>query len=463
MSLSYYSPWSVYNQPGRLRLQEPGASLFDIETPPIVRRAGPRRPRPVRSVGRPPIVLHRGIAGPYIPPGAGGYPTAESPTGYTTGLTEAGLTEAPEDTTVPPPTVTPPAGGEVTPPPTGVPKPEEDDEDKRLLALIDRLYPALPTAKPYEEQPVSPWMLAAAVLPALFGAPEASAAVATGMLGGRMQRRLTEEERIAKEQARTGERAEKRAAFLMPFFAAKAGERERAKLTELGIRERSRLSDERLRLDQQRERFNQTLRASQFAFDQFRHFNPSAYQQAALNLRGIDQRIRTAHNQAQEALADGRLDEARRHNRAVEDLTRQARDLTRQQIDIARRKALEPQADPTDVVNLYKFAGEQMLALQSELSFTTDPEASKGLQADIDYYRQLEQQLRPQINRIGQGRGLAAAGTGAERTYQTRHSGTLTSSQVQTMIRQALAQGKTRAQVRQALIEEDIDPSRFGF
>jgi hypothetical protein len=61
------------------------------------------------------------------------------------------------------------------------------------------------------------------------------------------------------------------------------------------------------------------------------------------------------------------------------------------------------------------------------------------------------------------GRGFSAGGTGTERTYQTKYSGTMTSSQVADMIAKARSAGRNPAQIRAALQEDGINPADFGF
>jgi len=358
------------------------------------------------------------------------------------------------------------------PPVGGVPQPVTPEEGhESLLETWNRLFPPdrdyLATAReklgpePEAAGPfrISPFELVAMALPALFGSPEGSAAMYRGALAGHLQRSQAAEaarqqyaERAGKLAEQIEAREERRAMGLLPYEREKASERERRRLRE-----------QRLALERQREAFNQSLQSARFAFEQFRWANPSAYQQQAVRLRELELAIREAHNRALEANAAGRLDEARRHNRVAEDLTRQARDLTRQQIDLARQRLA--QAGPggqtaAQTLSLYKFVEDQVQDLQANLSYAFDPEQRKALEDDLRYYRGIQQELR---SKVTGGLGGGGGQTGG-RTYalKTRPGEMVTSAEIQQMIKQALARGKTRAEIRAALEADGIPPEVFG-
>jgi len=281
-----------------------------------------------------------------------------------------------------------------------------------------------------------------------------------GALAGHLQRAQAASEAREKYAERAGKlaeqieaREERRALGLLPYEREKAAERERR-----------RLSEQRLALDRQRTSFTQALQRAQFAFEQFKWANPSEYQRQTLRLREIDQAIRDAHYRAQEANASGRLDEAKRHNRVVEDLTRQARDLTRQQIDIARQRLAQGGGTggqtAAQTLSLYKFVEEQVQDLQEQLNYAFDPVQRQSIEDDLRYYRGLQRELRTKVTG-----GLGGSGQAGGRTYQlkTRPGETVTSADVQRMIRQALANGKTREEIRAALEADGIPPANFGF
>lgn len=455
MSISWRNP--------PFSLRDPGDILYSVPLPPPP--PAPARPRrPVRP--RSPITT---MAGTPASVGPLETPRMQLARAWGYGAGTAGAEP-------PPPPALPTKGA--IPPVGGVPQPmvdstsvAEEDREEDLLATWNRLFPPdrdyLAAAKeklgPEPEGAgefrISPFELMSMALPALFGSPEGSAAMYRGALGGHLQRGQLASEAREKYAERAGKlaeqveaREERRALGLLPYEREKASERARR-----------RISEQRLALDRQRESFNQSLRSAQFAFDQFQWANPSAYQQQSLRLRGIDQAIRDAYYRAQEANAAGRLDEAKKHNRVVEDLTRQARDLTRQQIDIARQHLA--QGGPAQTLSLYKFVEEQVQDLQAEMNYAFDPEQRNLIEEDLRYYRGVQQELRPRVTGPVGTQGATGGGAAAGgKTYplKTRPGETVTSAEVQQMIRSALAGGKTRAEIRASLEADGIPPENFG-
>jgi hypothetical protein len=377
---------------------------------------------------------------------------------------------------VPSPGAAPPAGtGTVVPP---IPKdapPAAPDERDELTEHFEKLRAGLgPKPEAPGPRKLGGFELAAIAGLALMGAPDASSAMLRGIAGGHAQKRAQAREQIADYDKRALE-VEKLAT---PYLFEKAAERRRGQI-----------SEKRLALEQQKNQINHALRSAQLALERFKWTSPSANAQLGARVRQIESGIRESHYRAQEALAAGRLDEYERHNRAVEDLTGQARALTRQQVDLAvqrlglakeqvginrerldldRQKAL--QGDPSDAISVYKFVEEQLLETEATLGtpgYIRDPIARAGLEKDVTYYRAQLERLRPRIEQItkqSSASGMGAVGSGAERTYTLKTTQeTLTSTGVQRMIREALASGKTRKQVRKALVEDGIDPARFGF
>jgi len=356
-----------------------------------------------------------------------------------------------------PPAASPPTGGEIKPtvkPDTQLVKPEEDEELAKLTGTIDKLFPQV---KPPER---NPWAMAAMMLPAALGQPATALSMMEGYQSGQ----------AAREQYARGIQ-EQRARMLMPYFEQSAASRSTA-----------RIQTARLDLESNRAAFTQELQSAQFANDQFKWANPSAAQKLQAETQRIVLAARTAHQLAQEAIASGRLDVYQQHMSEWADLMQQSRDNTRSMVDLAYRRLDE--GTPTNVINMYKFAAGKVSDLQNQMAWVT-PTQAKALQGDLNYYRGLTQKMRPQVERLGvpldettgeptptgggvqppagAPRGFSGAGTGAERTYQTRYSGTMTTSQVGNMIAQAKSAGRTPAQISSALQEEGINPADFNY
>jgi hypothetical protein len=171
------------------------------------------------------------------------------------------------------------------------------------------------------------------------------------------------------------------------------------------------------------------------------------------------------YNKARTALAQGNLQEAARHHRAMEA-------IARGQLEVARLRAARGREEEE---------GPDRATVRQILNEVRDA------QARVAQLRRFQQELRRNPNAFFQIGNtlvdasnvdglLAAAEAEAEErrqqlagyresttVYRTRTRGTLTSAQIKALIQQYLARGATREQIRRALEQEGIPPARFGF
>jgi hypothetical protein len=240
----------------------------------------------------------------------------------------------------------------------------------------------------------------------------------------------------------------------------------------------------RLALDVSNKEFDQQYRLARFKWQKMTEAERSEVER-------LEREWQREYGLARIAIARGQLAEAKRHNRAIEALTLRMREIQERHARVAEGRlaieqlqAAQPAAaetlaglrleltqryirDPEALTDaerriLFGAAGEEVLPAR-------DRELLRVWRDNIDPISgqprdpQLAEQLRPSVDRIINFLTRPPGRREQVVTYTTREGRVVTSQEVINMIRQALARGATRDQVRRALIRDGIPPERFGF
>lgn len=209
------------------------------------------------------------------------------------------------------------------------------------------------------------------------------------------------------------------------------------------------------------------LEQARLAWQQYQHVNPSAYQEAQTALRELELQSLNAYRNVQIALATGNQEEAKRWHDMQYEIQKEANAIRRAAegeggadrvgIRQAESAVAAAEAKLQNLLGMLRNARARGLVEPDELVVGTTTMAD--LENQVAGARFELQSRQATLQRM---RGTAGGAAPAERTYQTRSSGTLTSSQVQQIIRNMIAQGISRAQIKQALLDNGIPPENFG-
>lgn len=276
------------------------------------------------------------------------------------------------------------------------------------------------------------------------------------------------------------------------------------------VRARLELDIAKFEHDAAKARFDQAVKIADDQWRKYQHFNPSAAQQAQLALQGLAQRSLDAYRQGQLALQQGHLDSLNRWRNEQINLQRAALAIRR---DAIRQRAGVGQVSFSELRNYYETLLDELNTLRAQPLPT--PEVQAQIKDLEDEARNIQGLLRQRIGRGGAsldvgrlrvgetaptplqfgtgvvGRSLAGppltprpvrepiptpppaitvpgrpalpALPAPGRTYQTRHSGTMTRDEVARAIQGMVARGISRDRIRQVLADNGIPPQDFGY
>lgn len=215
-------------------------------------------------------------------------------------------------------------------------------EAESILARRGLTRPTAPS--PFK---MTPWMALAALGPALgavFGgspgmAAQGALAPLAGFKAGHDELRSEYDAKNAAYAKAAGDladkmegRSEKRAQTLLPYLTMTAQERARHNIdiARLGIDEAKlsleekdlALRAQRVALEREQQEFDRLYKRKQLEIEMFKHMNPSAAQQAQLELDTKRAMWQREHQAATVAVDRGQLNEAIRHNKNMEGIAR---------------------------------------------------------------------------------------------------------------------------------------------
>ena len=218
----------------------------------------------------------------------------------------------------------------------------------------------------------------------------------------------------------------------------------------------------RLELDIKKAEFDQAHKIAQLKWDQIKHVNPSAYEQAKLQLDALKDASAAADRAATRALQTGQLSELKRWHDVQGRLQKEANEIRRAAVRARAARAKTSELRFTDLKGYYATLVKQISDLRDEVpSEEIDEQILEKQQEARRIQKMLQERTGGQLVVPPAGQGKHRGGQRV--VYKTIASGALNAQQIEAAIANMQRRGLTPAQITKELRDDGIPPEDFGY